>query len=62
MLTKEALSQYKRWVNKEKNSLISEESLQILHETFKELNEFEKYDVYYNDFYKFLDKNIENGV
>ena len=58
MLTQEALSQYKRYLKK-KNVLISDSSLQNLHETFKELNESERYDIYYNDFYEFLDKNIE---
>ena len=58
MLTQEALSQYKRYLKK-KNVLISDSSLQNLHETFKELNETEKYDVYCNDFYESLNKNIE---
>ncbi len=58
MLTIEALVQYKRYLKK-KNVLITDTSLQNLHETFKELNESERYDVYYNDFYEFLNKNIE---
>jgi len=58
MLTQEALSQYKRYLKK-KNVLTTDTSLQNLHETFKELDESERYDIYYNDFYEFLDKNIE---
>ena len=58
MLTQEALSQYKRYLKK-KNVLITDASLQNLHETFKELSKSERYDIYFNDFYEFLDKNTE---
>ena len=58
MLTQEALSQYRRYLNK-KNVLITDASLQNLHETFKDLSESKRYDIYFNDFYEFLDKNIE---